>query len=174
MKKYLFLTAIIFLGSTPFSYAYRLRGVIHVHSIYSNKKLTLDELVVKSKESNLDIVFFTDNALRRIKYGIYPLSNILSYTYEERSVLKIGPEKYLSEINYLRNKYPDMVLIPGVEAGAFYYWTGNYFKSKEMTLHGWHKHMLILGLEKAEDYRKLPLLSNKMAGNYTLKSITLL
>lgn len=156
------------------SHAQTLRGVMHVHSTYSNKKLGLEELLKRCQKSGVDVVFFTDHALRRWHYGIFPLSNLLGYTYEELSVLRAGPETYLSEINQLQKKYPKMILVPGIETAPFYFWSGNLIRDRKLVLNRWHEHMLILGLENPTDYRNLPVVSNSRSGKYTTRSIVLL
>ena len=60
-----------------------------------------------------------------------------------------------------------MIIIPGAESAAFYYWTGNPFRLS-LTAHNWEKHLLLIGLEKPEDYKNLPILHNGFSTRYMI------
>jgi len=148
--------------------------VIHVHSTISDGKYSLEEIATLAKEKGIKVVIFSDHNLMRWEYGLWPLQNILKKRIEKNSVLRFGAEKYLQEIEKIQKKYPEILLLPGVESAPFYYWSGKHFKH-HLTLHNWHKHMLITGLNSVEDYENLPLVSNPNAGMWgLLKSIFLL
>jgi hypothetical protein len=105
-------------------------------------------------------IIFTDHDLSKWEYGLPPLRNLLRKTIEKDSVLKTGPEAYLSRIRELNRKYPGMVAIPGVESTPFYFWSGSPFRNN-LTLHNANKHMVIAGLFDAEQYRHLPITGNE-------------
>ncbi|MDY6855138.1 MAG: hypothetical protein SWO11_10615 [Thermodesulfobacteriota bacterium] len=119
-----------------------------------------------SKDRGFDVVVFTDHDRMEMEYGLFPLRNIIRKRVEYSSVLKGGVRNYLDTIKDMARKYPDMILIPGVESAPFYYWTGSPFK-RNLTAHNWEKHLLIVGLERAEDYENMPILS----GGFSLKYV---
>lgn len=51
-------------------------------------------------------------------------------------------------------------MIAGIESAPFYYWQGSPF-GDNFTLKDWHKHILVIGLERAQDYQNLPVVGNK-------------
>ena len=78
---------------------------------------------------------------------------------KSNSLSAYGVERYFREIEKLQLGNPDMLIIPGVESAPFYYWEGSPFR-KNLKVKNWHKHMLIVGLKKIEDYENIPSLSN--------------
>lgn len=146
--------------------------VIHVHSTISDGKYSLEEIATLAKEKGIKVVIFSDHNLMRWEYGLWPLQNILKKRIEKNSVLRFGAEKYLQEIEKIQKKYPEILLLAGVEAAPFYYWRGKHFKY-HLTLHNWHKHMLITGLNSPKDYENSPLVSNPNAGAWSLRSVFL-
>ena len=51
-----------------------------------------------------------------------------------------------------------MTIIAGVEAVPFYYWGGSYFNNN-LKLINFHKHLLVIGLERPEDLEGIPSIS---------------
>ncbi|OGS20769.1 MAG: hypothetical protein A3J83_01660 [Elusimicrobia bacterium RIFOXYA2_FULL_40_6] len=134
--------------------------VTHIHSTFSDSgKLSLEQIIQKAKNYHIDVVIPTDHDLEKIEYGLWPFRKLIKKTVEKNSVFFIGTDKYLSEIKRLQEKYPEMVIIPGVESSAYHYWTGSPF-TKNLVLRGWHKHMTIIGLDTIEKYKKLPIINN--------------
>ncbi len=137
---------------------------VHIHSTFSGKEFSLERIVKDARAANIDSLIFTDHDIMRWEYGIWPLTSLLKRTIERPSVISAGPERYLGEIKNLQEKNPDIILIPGVESTAFYYWTGSPF-DKSLVLNSWHKHILVLGMPEPEQYRLLPVVSNSHAKN---------
>ncbi|MCB4790982.1 MAG: PHP domain-containing protein [Elusimicrobia bacterium] len=138
----------------------RVSCIIHLHSSFSyDKFLSLAEIAGELHNKNIDVLMLTDHASVHLEYGLWPFENLLKRTYSDNSVIKAGPEKYFLEIKKAEIDNPGLMIIPGVEANVFYYWTGNPFRGK-LTLNDWNKHMLIIGLEKPSDYYSLPILAN--------------
>lgn len=147
-------------------------SVIHVHSDFSDGKHPIEEIAQTAQRKGIRSVIFADHALMRWEYGLWPLRNILKKRVDKNSVLKFGAKKYFQEIEEIQEKYPGILFLTGVESAPFYYWSGKHFKY-HLTLHNWHKHMLITGLKDSKDYENLPLVSSSNAGEYSWKSIFL-
>lgn len=75
---------------------------LHIHSVYSDGKNTIEEIVQKAIENGFDIIGISDH----------------SYTSFDESycIKKDSIEKYLEEINLLKDKYQDKICIyAGIE-----------------------------------------------------------
>jgi hypothetical protein len=105
-----------------------------------------------------------------MEYGLPPFRNILRKRVELPSINTNGAKSYLDAISDIQKKYPDMIIIPGSETVAFYYWTGSYFK-KNLTAHDHEKRILTIGMENPEDYENLPILHNGFSMQYLRMAI---
>jgi len=137
-------------------------AAIHISSTISDGKYSIPEISQIARLNNIKVVIFTDRDLMRWEYGIWPLRNIIKKTVESSSVFKYGISRYLNEIRKAQERNPDLVLISGVESAPFYYWQGSPFDNS-LKMYNWHKHILVIGLEKAADYRDLPVIGNREA-----------
>ena len=143
-----------------------LPGLIDLRSNFSDGKHSIDELVLMARSRGFKVLFINDHERIKLSYGINPFRNIFRYTKEFPSIMTHGPEKFLKKIERVSKKYPDMIIIPGCETSPFYYWTGSWFK-KNLTAHEYDRRILILNLDRAEDYDLLPTLGNKNSLKYT-------
>ncbi|MBU0987320.1 MAG: hypothetical protein KKH68_08720, partial [Proteobacteria bacterium] len=109
--------------------------------------------------------FINDHDRMVMEYGLFPFEKIIKKRVELNSINKGGADNYLNAINKAREKHRDLILIPGSETVPFYYWKGSYFK-KDLTAHDHEKRILIMGLEKPEDYKNLPILHNGFSTRY--------
>ncbi len=155
------LSFLLLIAAVP-ARAAEVKAVLHIHSAYSHgSSYPVEEIVKNAKQRGIDAVFLTDTALGRWEYNMPPFEGVIRYTISRNSVLSAGPGKYLSEINRLREAYPDVALFPGVEAAAYYRWSGSPLK--HITMHDWNRHMLLAGMENAADYERLPVMGNSRA-----------
>ncbi|MCK4648167.1 hypothetical protein KAT51_01445 [bacterium] len=148
-------------------------GVIGVHTDMGTGVYSLEEIAERLEEKGIPIAIITEHALIRCEYGLFPLRRIVRKAFTEKSLLDYGIENYLNHIARINSSHPKMVIIPGTEVAPFYYWTGSYFK-KDLTMHNWHKQFLVIGLNEAQDFKNLPMVSNPFSAHYTWKSIYLL
>lgn len=134
-------------------------AAIQISSTVSDGKYSILEIAEIAKQNNIKIVILTDCDFMRWQYGLWPLQRIIKKTVENNSVSNYGIKRYLKEIEEAQKRYPDLVIIPGVESAPFYYWSGSLFENN-LKMHNWHKHILVIGLEEVSDYRNLPSVSN--------------
>ena len=132
-------------------------GVIHLHTRLGEGDgvFTPLELVEKVREKGLGVAIINDHDNERVEYGLFPLRRIIRKVVERNSITRYGVEEYLREMEKARRAYPDVILIPGIEAVPAYYWERGPLE-EDPTLRNWHKHLLIMGLEKPEDIEGLP------------------
>lgn len=159
IASFIFLS-IFFISTNSTAQAYEhVPAAIHIQTNISDGAYSFEEIVKQAKEKNIQVLIFSDTALRRWEYGVRPLENIIKRRVEHSSVFRFGIAKYLAAIKNLQDKYPAIVFVPAVEVVPFYYWQGN-FLGEDLTLYNWHKQMLVIGMEKASDYRYLPIIAN--------------
>ncbi|HEC68945.1 MAG TPA: hypothetical protein ENI31_01465 [Candidatus Omnitrophica bacterium] len=135
-----------------------IRIILHINSNISEGEYSLREISNIAQKEGIEGVIFTDKALLKWEYGIWPLRRIIKKTVEQPSVFNYGIKNYLEDISRLNKKFPDLVLIEGLEVSPFYYWEGSFFKGN-LKMYNWHKHLLVLGLDE-EGYRNLPMIGN--------------
>ena len=141
-------------------------GLIHLDSTISGGEFSPDELVKKARDNGFRIVVITDHDTNYWEYGLQPLRKIVKKSMERGSILNYGPERYLEIFQQLKKIYPDVVSIHAAEAIPFYYWEGSYFQ-KNLVMRNGHKHLLIIGLNTASDYKNLPSVGNGFPRKFT-------
>ncbi|MBI4572928.1 MAG: hypothetical protein HY713_06535 [candidate division NC10 bacterium] len=167
---------LVMLAATPLHAAGPLRpipAVVHAHTTWSSGDFTLDGLVARARVVGVDAIFLTENHLQRFEYGLPPLRNLLRYRVEYPSLMSQGPEPFLDAVRAANARQQDVVLIPGAEVIPHYYWTGNLFQGT-LTMYNGQKNILVLGLNRPEDYRDLPVVGNANAAHWGLGSLWLL
>lgn len=169
LRKKFIVFLLIFLSSlfcTPGSYAseYRVvRGIVDVHSNMSDGLYSLEKIAESAREEGISVLIFTDSALRKWEYGLWPLRSLIKRTTEDNSVLRLGIERYLRRFAALREEFPGLVFVPGLEVSPFYYWKGNPL-SRNFSLNDYHKQFLVIGLGR-KDYQNMPILGNRSRFN---------
>jgi hypothetical protein len=147
--------------------------IIHLHSRVSSGEDSLDALVEQAAREGVGAILLTENFLLRFEYGLFPLRNLVRKRIEYPSVLTYGIDQYLDLVRQAGQRHPEIVLIPGVEVGPHYLWTGSIL-TKDLTMHNGQKNILVVGLERPEDYRALPVIGNGTAGRFSWESLLLL
>jgi len=132
-----------------------LRAAVHVHTTFSSGALTLDELLEEARRERLDAVLLADNFLLRFEYGLFPLRGLVRKVVEKPSVMRGGVERYLQAVDAAQARFPDLVLVPGVEVIPYYYWTGSVWTG-DLTQWDAQKNLLVLGLTRPAAYAGMP------------------
>jgi len=137
-------------------------GVIHIHSSISDGQTgnPLRKLAILAKDQEIKILAFSDTFLRRFEFGLPIFSNIFKVSMENPSVVKYGIKNYLQDLKKVKEEFPDMVILEGVEVMPFYWWKGGLFK-KNLLLNDCSRHLLVIGLKGYQDYAYLPVISNR-------------
>jgi len=140
-----------------------LRTGLHFDSNVSGGQFSLTEMANIIARNGLDVGIITDHDNMKVSYGIRPFDDFLKFSIEENSIRKYGAAKYINEIIALNASYPDMVLIPGIEAVPYYRWEGSPML-ENMTLKDWHTHLLVFGFENPKIFENLPSIANHNIG----------
>jgi len=144
---------------------FQLPGVMHIHTTFSSGRYSVEELIAKANEKKLGVLVLTDHDQVVMEYGLFPLRNLLKKREERNSVLKGGPEVYLSEIRRLNTQQKSVIIIPGVQSSPFYFWKGNPL-DRGLTAYGYRKELLLIGLSDPDDYYSLPRLHGGYSTRY--------
>ncbi len=136
-----------------------LRAAIHVHSTMSTGMLNLESLARRAEQQQLDVLILSENFTLRYDYGFHPLEGFLKYQVTFSSVMEYGVQRFLDEIQAVQRRHPNLMIIPGVEVAPHYYWTGSLLQGN-LTMHNAQRNLLVIGLEKAEEYAMLPARGN--------------
>jgi len=170
---YILSPSIVFSEDTDTNSPYiQVPGLIDLRSTFSDGKHSIEEMVKIARSRGFKLLFINDHDRIAIAYGIPPFRNLLRYKKEFPSILNHGVENFLQEIDRVSRKYPDMLIIPGSETSAYYYWTGSYFKD-DLTANDYDKRILILNFNEPDDYNNIPNLHNKMSLKYIKRLLPL-
>ncbi len=146
-------------------------GLIDLRTDFSDGSHTLEFIIQLAKKRGFDVLFITDHDRKVMEYGLRPFQHIFKKRVEMSSINKNGPRNYLGMIQSASKKYPEMIFIPGAESAPFYYWKGSYLR-KNLTVCDWEKHLIIIGLEKPEDFEELPISHNGLSTRYLSSRMT--
>ncbi len=133
---------------------------IQISSSISDGDLALEEIVRIARNNGFQAVIMTDRDHLQWEYGLWPFRNLVKTRQSLASLATYGAGKYLEKIAALQQQYSDIIIIPGTEVAPFYYWEGSP-QTYNFKLKNWHKHILVVGLNKANDYENLPAVVNK-------------
>ena len=136
-----------------------LRAAFHVHSTMSTGTLSLESLAKRAEQQQLDVLILSENFTLRYDYGFHPFDGFLAYRIHFPSVMEFGIQRFLDEVRTVQQRHPNLIIIPGVEVAPHYYWTGSLLRGN-LTMHNAQRNLLVIGLQKAEDYEGLPSRGN--------------
>lgn len=160
------ITVLLLANFSPITEAqgYRyVRGIIHVHSHISSGSYSIKTLSAMAQKKDISVMIITDHFLLRWEYGLFPLRNVIKRVVRKKDICSYDIKSYLEEVRSVNKLYPNMVIIAGAEVSPFYYWTGSFFRGN-LTLNDWQRQFLVMGLDKVEDYKGFPLVSNGKSG----------
>lgn len=140
--------------------------LIDLRSTFSDGKHSIGELAEMARSRGFKAIVVNDHDRVALSYGIPPFRNILRYKKEFSSIMSHDPINYLKEIRKVSEKFPDMIIIPGCETSAYYYWTGSLLE-KKLTVNEYDRRIVIINLTSPDDYSSLPVLHNRPSLKYT-------
>lgn len=140
-------------------------GVIHVHTRMSTGQASLEETLSAARKNGVEAILLAENYLLRYEYGLYPWRNLIRRRMEWPSILRLGPDRFLEGVGQAQRNFPEVILIPGIEVAPYHFWTGS-LPQGDLTLHDTQKNLLVIGLERAQDYLQLPALGNRAVVRY--------
>ncbi len=145
-------------------------GLMDLRTTFSDGAYDMEQLVHLAKKKGFSVLFINDHDRVAMEYGLPPFRNLIRKKVELNSINSGGADKFIQAIREIRQKYPDMIIIPGSETASFYYWTGSPLKGN-LTAHDHEKRILTVGMESPDDYENLPILHNNLSMNYFTKAL---
>ena len=134
-------------------------GLIDTRTTHSDGALSVEALAELARSRGFEVLFLNDHDRLAMAYGLPPFRNVIRLRKELNSINKSGARSYIEAINRTRQKFKELILIPGSESVPYYYWTGSYFQ-KNLTAHDHEKRILTIGMENPGDYESLPIIHN--------------
>ena len=148
-------------------------AVVHAHSTWSTGEQSLEQLQSLAKARGVQAVFLSENLLQQFEYGLPPFRALLRHRVVYPSLLQRDPGTFLAAVRQLNAQQPDVLFIPGAETTPHYYWTGSLLNGS-LTMHSGQKNILALGLQRPEDYARLPVIGNPGTARWGWQSPALL
>ncbi|MBU0881005.1 MAG: hypothetical protein KKE81_02275 [Candidatus Omnitrophica bacterium] len=140
----------------------QVQAAIDISTVVSDGRYTLSQIADIARKNDIRIIIPADGFLNRWEYGLWPFRNIIKKVMTTNSVSLFGIRRYLNLVRTAQRKNMDMIFLNAVEAGPFYYWEGSPF-GNSFSIKNWHKHLLVIGLDNAKDYRGLPMIGNGLS-----------
>ncbi len=134
---------------------------LHFDSKVSGGQYSLPELANIIIRNGLDVGIITDHDNMKVSYGLRPFDDFLKFSIKENSIATYDATKYIREIIALDEMYPELVLVPGIEAVPYYHWEGSPML-ENLTLKNWHTHLLVFGFEDPKIFKNLPSIENRL------------
>ena len=94
----------LFTGTATAAEYSQLAGIVNVHTTASSGLYSMEALTTMAREMGLDVLVLTDHDLVLMEYGIFPFRNLIKKRMERNSILRFGPEKYLSMISHINQR----------------------------------------------------------------------
>jgi hypothetical protein len=126
----------------------------HLHSTFSDGKQSIREIAAQARERGYGAIWMTDHA------DIYWQYRVLGVPvgYRRKSLRESGFDNYLRECVRVQQANPDLLVLPGFEASPYYFWQGTPCR-KQLVNHQWMKHLIVVGVEDPQVFKKLPMLA---------------
>lgn len=143
---------------------------MHVHTDFTTGDFPIDEIVQRVERQGIGAIFLAENYLLRVEYGLPPFRSLLGFRREEPSVLGRGVERYLAMVAEARQRYPTILIEPGVEMIPHYWWSGSPLAG-DLTVHDLQKNILVFGLASAGALGALPATGSPATARYSAGSV---
>ncbi|HYS78548.1 MAG TPA: hypothetical protein VEO94_06895, partial [Candidatus Dormibacteraeota bacterium] len=139
-------------------------AVVHLHTSLGDGLATPLELARSARSRGIDALVITDHLIERVAYAPWPIGNVLGVSVSRRSVVSTGIARYFAVLGRAENDTGILVL-PGLEVSPYARWTG-WILDRTLELQGWHRHVLVIGVEDPEAVARLPAFGNRAGGRY--------
>jgi len=89
----------------------------------------------------------------------------IGFAVSRPSVMGMGTDQYIEELGTVEREAADLLLVPGLEVAPYAHWVGSLLRG-DLELRGWHRHLLLLGIEDTATLERLPVSGNRRGGVY--------
>jgi len=139
--------------------------VVHLHTTLSDGAASPLELAQAARASGVDALVITDHYLEKVTYAPWPIGTVMGVSLSRPSVVSGGLALYFETLSAAEKEVPGVLLLPGVEVSPYARWTGSLVR-RTLALEGWHRHVLVIGVEDSGALRRLPVAGNLAGGDY--------
>jgi len=140
-------------------------AVIHLHSTFSDGAASPAVMARAARAAGVDAIVLTDHLLQRVRYAPWPLGNVMGVAVSRPSVLSHGVARYLTALARAEGEAPGTLVLPGVETSPYSRFGGSPLAGS-LELQGWHRHLLVLGIDDSAGLALLPAAGNRAAWIY--------
>ncbi len=147
----------------------QVKSLIHLDSSVSGGENDPETLAAVARNAGAEAAFITDHDTQKVTIGLWPLRNILKVSVTRPSIRTFGVDKYLTYLREVNSRLHGCIIIPGIEAVPYYSWERQW--NGPLRLANLHRHILVLGLDKASDIEHLPSMETGFSSSYTRQSL---
>ena len=140
-------------------------AVIHLHSTFSDGAASPAVMARAARAAGVDAIVLTDHLLQRVRYAPWPLGNVMGVAVSRPSVLSHGVARYLTALAGAEGEAPGTLVLPGVETSPYSRFGGSPLAGS-LELQGWHRHLLVLGIDDPAGLALLPAAGNRAASAF--------
>jgi len=147
-------------------------AVVHLHTTLGDGHATPLELARAARSQGIDALVITDHLIERVSYAPWPIGNVVGVAFSQPSVVSTGIDRYLATLA-AAERDTGILVIPGLEVSPYARWTGSIL-DRTLELQGWHRHVLVIGIENPREVARLPVFGNRAGGRYGARSMLFL
>ncbi len=147
-------------------------AVVHLHTSLGDGRASPLELARAARSRGIDALVITDHFIERVSYAPWPIGTLVGVALSQASVVSSGIDRYMSALAQAE-KDSGILMIPGLEVSPYARWTGSIL-DRSLELQGWHRHVLVIGIEDPRAIARLPVFGNRAGGRYDLRSMLFL
>ena len=148
-------------------------AVVHVHTSVADGASSPAEIARAARAAGVDALVVTDHFLMSVAYAPWPLGGALGVTLSRPSVVTYGIARYIRTLSDAERAVPGILVVPGLEVTPYARFRGSLL-SGDLELDGWHRHLLVIGIEDPAALARLPVLGNRAGGVYGASSLLFL
>ena len=127
------------------SRAAEIRIVAHVHTPVGGGRYSPEELAGMLAQEGLDGAIFTERDRLEVEWGLPLFRHFARYRYERPSITTEGAARYADAIRSASERFPDLLLLPGIESNPYYRIDVDPFALR-VRVSGLHEHIVAFGL----------------------------
>lgn len=148
-------------------------ALVHVHTDVADGASAPEDLARAARAAGIDALVVTDHFLASVSYAPWPVGKVVGVTMSRPSVVGYGIARYLRTLSDAERAVPGILVVPGVEVTPYARFRGSLVTGT-LELDGWHRHLLVIGVEDPQALASLPVVGNRAGGIYSAWSLLFL
>jgi len=157
----------------------QITAALHVHSSATSGEEDLVALARRARQAGIDALVLAENLGYEFRYAPAPLRYFFEARVRTPTLETYGIDRYLAELERARASADGILLIAGVEAPPYYYWSGSLI-ANDLTLNDMQRNVLVIAPQgndertaTADLWRHLPAVGNRDHRAWGLRSLGL-